>query len=83
MSDTKKNVFTAMVKYFMDVKSEMKKVIWPTLKQSVNNTTIVVVSIIIIGFLIGALDLVFSYGRDNLLQLNQGGSGAVGGFLGL
>ena len=44
------------MKYFKDLKSEFKKVVWPTKKQVVNNTLVVIVFVLIIGVLVGAFD---------------------------
>ncbi len=41
-------------------KSELKKVVWPTRKQLVNNTLIVIAAIIIIGLIIFGLDSLFA-----------------------
>ena len=38
-----------IVKFFKEVKSEMKKVVWPSKKQIVNNTLIVIAAVVIIG----------------------------------
>lgn len=45
-----------VVKWFRDLKSEFKKVIWPTKKKVVNNTTVVVVTMVISSCFVGALD---------------------------
>ena len=58
--DVKKKSFgEGIVKYFKSVKSEMKKVVWPTFKQVKNNTIIVLIAILLVGILIWALDFVF------------------------
>lgn len=41
-------------------KSELKKVVWPTKKQIVNNTLIVIAAIVIIGLFIFGLDSLFT-----------------------
>ncbi|MBE5819471.1 MAG: preprotein translocase subunit SecE [Clostridiales bacterium] len=46
-------------KFFKDFKAELKKVIWPTPKQVLNNTVAVVVIVIITGIIVFALDTVF------------------------
>lgn len=56
MAEKKEN---AIVKYFKGVKSEFKKVTWPSFKQIVNNTTTVIVSVIVIGLFIFLLDTAF------------------------
>jgi preprotein translocase subunit SecE len=49
------------VQFFLEAKAEMLKVNWPTRKQTVNYTLLVVaVSVVVAGFL-GGLDWVFSY----------------------
>ncbi len=45
--------------FFKDFKAELKKVIWPTPKQLVNNTVAVVVIVVIVGAIVFALDAVF------------------------
>ncbi len=50
----------SIVQYFKDVKSEFKKVSWPSRKQVFNNTVVVLVTIVISGVAIWALDFLFS-----------------------
>lgn len=45
--------------FFKDVKAELKKVIWPTPKQLLNNTVAVIVIVIIVGIIVFALDVCF------------------------
>ncbi|EKE25096.1 MAG: hypothetical protein ACD_5C00295G0001 [uncultured bacterium] len=50
-----------IINFFQEAKAEMLKVNWPTKKQIVNYTGLVVaVSIVVAGFL-GGLDSVFGY----------------------
>ena len=42
--------------FFKDFKAELKKVIWPTPKQLVNNTVAVVIIVAIVGAIVFALD---------------------------
>lgn len=47
-------------KHFMkDVKAELKKVVWPTSKQMVNNVTAVLVIVVITAAIVFCLDFVF------------------------
>ena len=43
-------------KWFKDLKVEFKKVVWPTKKTVINNTSVVVGVIILSAALVGALD---------------------------
>lgn len=56
--------------FWKDFKAELKKVIWPTPKQLVNNTVAVVTIVIITAAIVFALDLVFEslnkYGINNI-----------------
>lgn len=52
--------------YAKATKSELKKVSWPTPKQLVNNTVIVIVCIIVIGLVIFILDSIFGLGFNFL-----------------
>lgn len=75
MAKTGGNVFAKSGKFFKDVKAEFKKVIWPTPKQAVKNTIIVIVCVVVVGLLIGILDMAFSWGFKMLL--NGGGKEAA------
>ena len=56
MSEKKENAFS---KGFKGIKSELKKVTWPTFKQVLKNTWTVILSVIIVGLFIFALDFAF------------------------
>ncbi len=56
MAEKKEN---AIVKYFKGVKSEFKKITWPSFKQIVNNTATVIISVIVVGLFIFVLDTAF------------------------
>lgn len=60
MSETKKvGFFKRIGLFFRDLKSEMSKVTWPTFSQVRNNTTVVIVAVILVGIFIALLDLGF------------------------
>ena len=46
--------------FFKDFKAELKKVIWPTPKQIVNNTIAVITIVIITAVIVFALDSIFN-----------------------
>lgn len=56
--------------FFKDFKAELKKVIWPTPKQLVNNTVAVITIVLITALIVFVLDLTFesinNYGINNL-----------------
>ena len=57
-----------IVKFFKEVKSELKKVTWPSKKQVTRNTLVVIAAVIIIGIVIWVLDLLFSFGLNSFIK---------------
>ena len=59
--------------FFKDFKAELKKVIWPTPKQLVNNTVAVVTIVLITAAIVFVLDLTFekmnTYGINKLKEM--------------
>ena len=49
----------SVVKYFKDARSEFKKVVWPSRKQVINNTIVVIVSMVFSGIAIWGVDSIF------------------------
>jgi preprotein translocase subunit SecE len=47
----------AVVKYFKDMRSELKKVVWPSRKKVLNNTIVVLVVMILVGLIVWVMDL--------------------------
>ena len=45
-----------IVKWFKDLKSEFKKVVWPSRKKVFNNTFVVLVVLVIASVFVGGLD---------------------------
>ena len=56
-------------KWFREMKSELKKVVWPTLPQVVKNTGIVMAMVIVVAVFIGIVDLGLTAGVKALLTL--------------
>jgi len=59
--------------FFKDFKAELKKVIWPTPKQLVNNTVAVITIVLITAIIVFVLDLAFekmnTYGINKLKEM--------------
>ena len=51
-----------IIRFFKEVKSELKKVTWPSKKQVTKNTLVVIAAVVLIGIVIWVLDLLFSLG---------------------
>ena len=56
--NAKPGFFARAGKWFRDMKSELKKVQWPTRKQTINNTLIVIACVIVVGICIALFDFV-------------------------
>ena len=50
-------------------KSETKKIVWPTWKQVLKNTFVVLVVVLVFVILIGILDYAFSHGIQAITEL--------------
>ena len=50
----------SIVKFFKDARSEFKKVVWPTPKQTTNNTIVVIIVCALAGLFIFGVDTLFS-----------------------
>lgn len=55
--------------FFKDFKAELKKVIWPTPKQLVNNTIAVITIVLIIAIIVFVLD--FAFEKMNTYGINK------------
>lgn len=94
--EKKGNIFArmgrAIKKFFKDVKGECKKVVWPDSKTVLKSTGIVLLTVIIVGAVIGLIDLGLSRAvgaivdaakNANAAETTTAVTGAISGFLGL
>ena len=60
-ANKKPNIFVrfgrGISKWFREMKSELKKVVWPSGSQLVNNTLIVLTAVVIVGVIVYCFDL--------------------------
>ena len=61
--------------FYADVRSEMKKVSWPSRQEVTGTTIVVVVAVFFFGFYLGLVDYLLALGMDRLLRF----FGVVGG----
>ncbi|MBR4878450.1 MAG: preprotein translocase subunit SecE [Clostridia bacterium] len=67
--EKKPGFFKKVAKFFKDMKSEAKKVVWPNKKQVINNTAVTVATIVLVGVIVGGLDAVFSWIRNLIINI--------------
>lgn len=63
----KKGFFSKVSQFAKELRSEIKKIVWPTKKQVFNNTCVVGVVMIAIGGFIWIIDWIFAFVRGILL----------------
>ncbi|MBQ3491545.1 MAG: preprotein translocase subunit SecE [Oscillospiraceae bacterium] len=73
MADAKKqNIFARtwgrICRYFRELRSELKKVVWSTPQQLVKNTLIVLACVLVVGVFIWLFDFVARFGIDTLIN---------------
>lgn len=68
-SNKKPGVFARIGKWLKEMKSELKKVQWPTRKQTVNNTLIVIACVIVVGLFIWVFDFIAGSAIEMLITL--------------
>ena len=59
------NLFTRAAEFFREVKVELKKVTWPTRKQTTGTTVVVILFVFVVAAFLG----LFDYGLSRLVQL--------------
>lgn len=64
----KKNPFKSAGKFFKSVNAERKKVVWPKAKETLRNSLIVLVVVIILGVAIYAVDSLLALGLKSTKQ---------------
>ncbi len=65
----KPSIAARIKKFFREYKAELKKVTWPSKEDTLRNTVVVAVSVIIVGAVIGLLDMGFQQGLRMLGNL--------------
>ncbi len=57
--------YQRLSQFFLEVKAEMKKVVWPPKNQAVTSTIVVIILVIIVSSLLGFFDLIL----NSLIQM--------------
>ena len=66
-----KRTWGSIRRYFRELRSELKKVVWPTPQQVLKNTLIVAACVLVVGVFIWLFDAVANIGIDALITLTQ------------
>ena len=66
---SKPGLFARIGKWLKEMKSELKKIQWPTRSQTINNTLIVIACVAIVGLFIWVFDYVANQAIGALISL--------------
>ncbi len=66
--DKKPNVFARIKDWFIDMKAELKRVVWPSFKKVRQNTLVVLIFVLVVGAVIWILDALFSGAMSLLIN---------------
>ena len=55
-----RNAWTVSVQFLREAKSELQKVTWPTPKQTIASTSVVIVVVLIVSLYLGFLDMILT-----------------------
>ena len=67
-----KRTWGAVCRYFRELKSELKKVVWSTPKQVLKNTLIVIACVLVVGVFVWLFDFVAQYSITTLIDAVTG-----------
>jgi len=66
------NPFAGTIGFIRDVRSELRKVAWPTSRETVNLTVVVIALSVAMGVFLGGGDFIFQKQYRNLIELTSG-----------
>ena len=77
MAEAKKENFFArtgkrLSRWFREMKSELKKVVWPTKKQILNNVLVTLACVLVVGVFIWVFDFISNLAVDLIISLVKG-----------
>jgi len=64
-----KETWEKILQFFREVRVEIKKVTWPTRKETMASTIVVLITTFIIGAFLGIVDFLLSTGVEHLLKV--------------
>ena len=71
-ANKKENVFARIGRWFREMRSELKKVVWPGKSQMVNNTLVVLACVVVVGIFIWAFDAIAGLVVNGIITLFKG-----------
>ena len=71
-ANSKPSLIARVKRWFREMRSELKKVVWPTRKQMINNTLIVLACVVVVGIFIWVFDAVSGLFVNGIISLVKG-----------
>ena len=68
-ANKKQNVFKRIGRWFREMKSELKKIVWTSKSQMVNNTLVVLACVLVVGIFIWVFDAVAGLVVNGIITL--------------
>ena len=68
-ANKKQNVFKRIGRWFREMKSELKKIVWTSKSQMVNNTLVVLACVLVVGIFIWIFDAVAGLVVNGIITL--------------
>lgn len=62
------SLITSLKQYLQESRIELKKVIWPSKKETTHSTMLVIGISLAMAVFLGLLDYIFSFGLERLIQ---------------
>lgn len=70
--EKKPSFISKIGRWLREMRSELRKVVWPTIPQLTNNTIIVLVSVVVVGAVVSGLDVIFLFIVNALTGIFKG-----------
>lgn len=67
----KPSMLSRMSRYIKDLRGELKKVVWPSRKQVINNTLVVIGVVLVSATLVSGFDAVLTWLMETLIHLGH------------
>ena len=71
-ANKKQNVFKRIARWFREMRSELKKVVWTSKSQMVNNTLVVIGCVVVVGIFIWIFDFAAGQLVTGIMNLIKG-----------
>ena len=68
-ANKKQNVFKRIGRWFREMKSELKKIVWTSKSQMINNTLVVLACVLVVGIFIWIFDAVAGLVVNGIITL--------------